>query len=518
MSGLSTFNIHQKHKLILLFLCYSLSSFLANGAVPAHRRAHNEDAPKFNMHGTLHYPKSYPYFERANENVDNPLPYPGKFNLQKGKNVLGLHPWWLGNMYTSYNFSLLTHVVYDGAEIDAKGDSLYLNGWDSKDLGYFARKNNALCKVLLDIHCDAPAAFLSDAKKSAAVADRIGEAVAKSHGDGLCLDFEGFPTKDGASFRAFVQDLKKKGLIICIVLPAQDKETFYDIQALRKSTDLFIVTGNGLFDSSKPGPVAPLYAANKSNCLDASIKDYVQRGIPDSSLCLGINYFGAMWSARTAESNYTFNGFRPYWSGIDLFNRHPFLIDTASGSTSCAYPSKDDQRLFWLDDSTAIGREYDYALHQNLGGVAIFDLGFDNGTNGLWNLLREKFTVSDSAVAFKNKQADTSAVSKSLNTFIDLAMSKPYAFGLVFFIVCTTLLVIFIILLTNPDNRKKIQAKGLFIPILIATVALFYEVLAGLISVIYKLNSVYSVVVLGVATVVLAVIFLVSNWKKKEQP
>ena len=47
----------------------------------------------------------------------------------------------------------------------------------------------------------------------------------------------------------------------------------------------------------------------------------------------------------------------------------------------------------WYDDSLSISKKYDLALSKNLGGIGIWALGYDEGYDELWNLLKNKMAA-----------------------------------------------------------------------------------------------------------------------------
>jgi hypothetical protein len=53
------------------------------------------------------------------------------------------------------------------------------------------------------------------------------------------------------------------------------------------------------------------------------------------------------------------------------------------------------QEEIWFDDASTLGPKYDYVLNNNLGGVALWTLGADNGYGDLWDELVDKFVVPD---------------------------------------------------------------------------------------------------------------------------
>ena len=57
----------------------------------------------------------------------------------------------------------------------------------------------------------------------------------------------------------------------------------------------------------------------------------------------------------------------------------------------------------WYDDSLSLSLKYDFALFNDLKGVGIWALGYDDGRPELWELLHAKFgdtAAADKAIKF----------------------------------------------------------------------------------------------------------------------
>ena len=56
------------------------------------------------------------------------------------------------------------------------------------------------------------------------------------------------------------------------------------------------------------------------------------------------------------------------------------------------YPDLTTKEI-WFDDDYTLGKKYDYALSNNLRGIGIWALGYDNGYGQLWDVIDEKFST-----------------------------------------------------------------------------------------------------------------------------
>ena len=116
--------------------------------------------------------------------------------LKPGAVVFGWHPYWMGNAYVNYDFSLLTHVAYYGYQATDQGALVpeAPPGQGPENLVAAARRHNPACKVLLTIAYPGAegATSLLDANRQPAqeaLLAAIVQAVVNAKADGVNLDF-----------------------------------------------------------------------------------------------------------------------------------------------------------------------------------------------------------------------------------------------------------------------------------------------------------------------------------------
>tara|TARA_B110000483_G_C18204362_1_gene546881 strand:- start:6212 stop:6766 length:555 start_codon:yes stop_codon:yes gene_type:complete len=56
------------------------------------------------------------------------------------------------------------------------------------------------------------------------------------------------------------------------------------------------------------------------------------------------------------------------------------------------YPDNTTKEV-WFDDDYTLGKKYDFAITNNLRGIGIWALGYDNGYNQLWDVIESKFAT-----------------------------------------------------------------------------------------------------------------------------
>lgn len=403
--------------------------------------------------------------------------------LKKGTRIFGWHPYWMQQTYLDYNYALLTHVAYFSGEVSSSGNFQSLNGWDTSAFVSYVKKKNSSCKVLLTASCFNAEVnnLLNDSPAQALLIDNLYKAITSKKGDGICVDFEGISSANREHFTDFISDLadvfKKTGLIVSITLPAVDYERAYAVEALKKNTDFFILMGYDYFGSfsKDAGPVSPL--VNKpawiTESIQTSVNYYLGNKVPDSLLLLGVPYFGSVWSTTDTlvPSAVTgFIGYRPYSYGLKSLKG--FKNDTSLKASYFAFPMQDNvhsYRQFWMDGVYSLGEKYDYVLQKKLGGVAIWALGFDRGTNNLWELLQDKFAARPGTPVTPSDANNKGTIA----AMVQLFEAKPVASSIIVFMLLTTLLVVLIKVLWVPANTAKLKLSGMYPLFLLITVLIF---------------------------------------------
>lgn len=453
-----------------------------------------------------------------------------KTTLKKNTRIFGWYPDWMGDAYKSIDYSLMTHVSYFGCGIDPSSGSLSgMSGWDTTGLVAYCKKQNPACKVLINFFGSGTSAagFLSNAKARQEIVSQLLTAILKKNGDGICVDFEELPASASAAFSTFISELntafKQKGLLVSITLPALGNSAI-DLQALKPYVDLYILMGYGYFgESSKvTGPVAPLH--NNGSWIYASVESsvdlYLKSQVPDSLLLLGVPYYGAIWETKNASVPAPVNrfiGYRPYSYAVSL-SLSLFNNDTAKQAMYYCYPTKQDSqalRQFWIDGVQSLGAKYDLVLQKNLGGIAIWALGFDAGSSDLQNLLLSKFSNGPAT-------ADTSAKAiiplGSYEAIFKFIEAHPLTSCMMLYAIFVVVLVVLIKAATNPAYSAKLKSSGLlyvFIPVIVFILYLNSFVI---LHVCFKLSLLMSVILLVIFTILAFVAHRLLLARKKVLP
>lgn len=259
----------------------------------------------------------------------------------------------------------------------------------------FARANKIPIYALFNNKKDVVPGNATMLTDSAARVKSIAEIVSlvnKYGYDGINIDFEVIPAKEGDKLTAYVKELadqlKPKNRKIAVsVIPrigtTEDISGAYDYTALAGIADQFVLMAyNEHFPASKPGPVAA------AKWVEDNITDALKE-VPQEKLYLGIAMYGYDWPGAkpgTAETvDYipmTEAAARAGRQGVEISwddqARVPFYKYEKGGVT----------REVWYENDKSVKVKLDLAKKYNLPGIAIWRIGFED--EAVWQAIKEK--------------------------------------------------------------------------------------------------------------------------------
>ena len=127
--------------------------------------------------------------------------------------------------------------------------------------------------------------------------------------------------------------------------------------------------------------------------------------IPKEKILMGVPYYGRDWAVETGsriESKTLPSDNPDNYSAVISYARAKEMkelkksqckFDEVAQQPWCWYtdPKTKVDHQVWYEDVKSIGIKYDFAKKQDLGGVAIWVLGYDKNYPELWDMIREKF-------------------------------------------------------------------------------------------------------------------------------
>lgn len=345
-----------------------------------------------------------PEFDDSSSSGNNQAVKPSSIPIVR-KTVFGFHPYWSSG-FSDYNFSLLSHIGYFAIELNANGSVGNTRGWPDHGLVNTAHQNGVKVVIVAKNFSSSDLSTLlgSSENRSRAIASIISQ-IQAGNADGVNIDFENLPSSRKSEFVTFLADLSAQtktavpGAHISIDIPSVDWSDAFDIPRLADISDALIMMGYDYHypGSAQAGPVAPYSSSAKWGSLGVlnSIHSYMDElGTSRSGkLVLGVPYYGYDWPTENSSvpSNTTDNAFSRTYANIrSNFNDSDRKWDGSSRTPYYIYNSSPTRQL-WYEDASSLSLKYDIVNNQELGGIAMWALGYDSGRDELWNMINEKF-------------------------------------------------------------------------------------------------------------------------------
>lgn len=353
--------------------------------------------------------------------------------LREDTEVYTWYPYWMGDVWKSYDFNLISSISFLSYNIDPKTGS-YLNPaqikqWRETDLLDSAKIYKT--KVLLSLALEGEEnhfEFLKNEKAWTTTLDSIAVLLTERDADGIEVEFIDIPKDLGPKFLDFVAFLKEnlsyrfitKKLTLSLVIPAApDKFPFDDLRKLDESVDLFIVKGMDYHEQDGTvAAVAPLRNETAGGpSLENTLLTYLDRGLNAEKSILALPLYGSQWAGTfdPEEGFYTTNFERKvtlsevnrvFQSKDSIYKIEPTLDETSM--TQYFFLEFQDNTSIegWYDDSLTLSRKMDYALINKFKGVGLWALGYDLGKNEVWDVVAKKFTGNTVLIKDPIKELD----------------------------------------------------------------------------------------------------------------
>ena len=352
--------------------------------------------------------------------------------LRKDTEVYTWYPYWMGDVWKSYNFDLISSISFLSYNIDPKTGS-YLNPaqikqWRETDLLDSAKIHKT--KVLLSLALEGEEnhlEFLKNEKAWTTTLDSITVLLKERDADGIEVEFIDIPLDLEPKFLDFVAQLKEnlsyrfitKKLTLSLVIPASPDKFPFDLRKLDESVDLFIVKGLDYHEEDGTvAAVAPLRNETAGGpSLENTLLTYLDRGLNAEKSILALPLYGSQWSGTfdPEEGFYTTNFERKvtlsevnrvFQSKDSIYKIEPTLDETTM--TQYFFLEFQDNTSIegWYDDSLTLSKKMDYALVNKFKGVGLWALGYDLGKNEVWDVVAKKFTGNTVLIKDPIKELD----------------------------------------------------------------------------------------------------------------
>ncbi|MFC1682587.1 glycosyl hydrolase family 18 protein [Candidatus Zixiibacteriota bacterium] len=330
-----------------------------------------------------------------------------------GREVLGYYPYWVSG-YEYMRWDLLTTFAFFSLDSDGNGDFTNLHGWPATGIVDLAHANGV--RVVVTLVCfssgDITSILNSPANRQNLI-DNLLTQVTAGNADGVNVDFEGVSSSQrdnlttfmGALTRAFHDSIP--GSHITMATPAVDWSSAFDYDALADSCDGLMIMGYGYrwSGSSTTGPVSPLTNWGSKN-ITWTVNDYLTKtGNDRDKIILGLPNYGRDWACDgpDPEANTTASGnSRIYDVAEPNARTYGKLRDEVALTPWYRYFTTEWHQC-WYDDEVSLGLKENYINTENLAGMGIWALRYDEGHIALWNELEEHFGTVPNRLRVENE-------------------------------------------------------------------------------------------------------------------
>ena len=339
------------------------------------------------------------------------------------KKVVGFLPFWNLSDVDNLRYRDLSLIYYFGVNVNPDGSFDKTEpGWQKLSSPEFQRLQTETSQnhvrlglALLNMDQDSIASVVSNPDLFRRVITNT-VALMKDHGfTDLDIDFEYVNPPTGSLSQNFTrftvemtaavhQKIPDGTVSVAAMADAASRNRMTDIAALGKTADFLIVMAYDFhrLDSVTAGPVAPLFGRDRYEYdVYSSVVDYLSVA-PSAKIVLGIPFYGYEWPVENRELGAFVLGTSAFGPAVSTYKQ---TMDTAQKTNSSvnfdensespwfSYFDKDSQtwRQVWFENERSLGLKLDLVNQSDLGGIAIWALGYDGPeATPLWQTTEEK--------------------------------------------------------------------------------------------------------------------------------
>ena len=316
--------------------------------------------------------------------------------------VIGYLPYWEYDEYPDLNYNLLTQINFFSAELSDYGDIINNHNWENLYFIEFAQSQGVKVKLCATLFGqESLTTLLSNYFNRQNAINNLLDLVVNAGADGIDIDFELVPASQRENLVLFMQELsfafhnELDDPIITMATPAIDWSNAWDYESLAAITDGLFIMGYNYFysGSSNAGPVAPL--GGYFYDIEYTVNDYLDKtNNQTDKLILGLPYYGYNWPVLNEQINsFTIDLGQPvtYEQSLDLSHTYGQNFDYESNAQWLSYQNSSTWMQCWYDDSLSLSHKYQFALDNELAGIGIWALGYDNNDPKMWGAISDKF-------------------------------------------------------------------------------------------------------------------------------
>lgn len=341
------------------------------------------------------------------------------------KIVYGFLPYWNFKFAEELDFSGLTHLSMFGLSYNLDGsirtrESTYqepgwrnLNSDQAQAIMDRARSEGvAITLTITAFENQVIEAILTNPEaREKCIAETVAFVEANNY-DGVNLDFEyvGTPSEQTRlAFTDFAQMLSaglkesnpQSHFSVSVYADSADNNRLWDIDALGQIVDHIVIMTYDFYraSSTSAGPVAPMFGADSlwQHDIVTLLSKHFEKNSA-SKLLLGIPFYGYEW--RTQNNSYQSATFArtgqtaSYRRVKEILSNDPNIQvnwNNQALSPWFYYQKNDLTYQVYFEDTRSLGFKYDLVNQTQMGGVAIWALGYEGPNPEVWQQIKSKF-------------------------------------------------------------------------------------------------------------------------------
>lgn len=265
-------------------------------------------------------------------------------------------------------------------------------------------------------------AFFANPGAMATAAANISALVQAEGLDGVNLDVESLYNEDFAAYGTFVGQIRtalrawNPAARVSVATNGSVSGANMAVQALANGADRVFIMGYSYrtAGSSPAGSIAPLVRSGSLSSLTSTLDIYASKGIPASTLLLGLPYYGRTWSTTSGALHAPTTASGGVFIPSDDMDAIPpgTIVNTDPIEGARWFAIQDPVTSAWtqtyFDDPGTLRTKYDLANQRRLRGVGIWTLGYDRGISGYWDAIAASFGTI--RLAGKDRYATAAAI------------------------------------------------------------------------------------------------------------
>ena len=394
--------------------------------------------------------------------------------IKDNREVFGWHPYWMGSSWEQYPFELLSTISYFSYTVEPKTglnkNPEHLDDWNNSALLDSAKAKNTRVLLTISLHGESnQRIFLDNPLLWNNLYQDVSKLLLARDADGIDINFENIPTSFSTEFADFIkgfdqylstefQNNSKEAPFISLTLPASKGRKSFALKRLNDIIDLFVIMGYNYNGTTAPEAIAPLQSENDFSLLKTLA--YYKERIDFSKTILALPYYGILWDIlpdekegvkATVDRQLTYSEIQNVFLKNDQVSAD-LELDPISMSKIYRIAFEDNSmKEIHFDDAFTLSKKYDFAMNNNLKGVGMWALGYDNGQKELWNLIEDYFSTD--IVTYSNPITEVNGF--PIKFAKTLVQQKDVFIAIIIFLTLAVV-VAFIIVLTDWRVRDSI--------------------------------------------------------------